>query len=281
MFVLFRCHSRLSIYALAIGADAWYDVVCSVPSSQGVSIRTQAEEALSLLVAQYEALCPTSITPQPSNPDELTNTVAAIALSGDFAQWGSVHGVFHALHGFMRYLGVDHLADLKHKTRSEIEQAIWVCLRAVPERRVSECVRIIRRVISDYDYLHGDWSTLATLDDEKARRIVRSVINEPTAALILMQAVGSDARPLPSGGASVCLMRMGVISAWEPDYFTHGFPAVREEARRILTGLQPEAMLAVEWWGTWGCDGDDDGIGSRCSGCAANQYCRSICEGLV
>jgi len=251
----------------------------------GRATRTQAEEALSLLLGQYERLTTSDILPAitDNNPLELANLVCSIAMCGDFAQWwGSATAVSLALGGFLGFLGVEHLTDLRNRPRSELSQAALICLRAVPERRVTECVDIIRRVIRITEYLHGDWSTVRTFDDAKVRRLVRGITQEPIPALLIMQAIGADdVRPLPSGGAASCAMKIGMVETWVPEYASGGHRAVREEALKVLQGLSPEVFLAVHWWGGGGSVGSSVGCPESCSCCGAATYCDALCRGLV
>jgi len=204
-------------------------------------------------------------------------------MCGDFAQWwGSATAVSLALGGFLEFLGVERLSDLRTRPRSELSQAALICLRAVPERRVTECVNIIRRVIRVTEYLNGDWSTVRTLDDAKVRRLVRGITQEPVPALLIMQAFGADdVRPLPSGGAAACLMRLGIVETWVPEYVSGGSRAVREEALKVLQGLSPVTFLAVHWWGGGGSVGSSVGCPESCSCCGAATYCHDLCMGLI
>ena len=187
-----------------------------------------------------------------------------------------------ALGGFLNFLGVERLTDLRNRPRSELSQAALICLRAVPERRVTECVNVIRRVIRVTEYLNGDWSTVRNLGDAQVRRIVRGITQEPVAALIIMQTLGADdVRPLPSGGAASCAMKIGMVETWVPEYASGGHRAVREEALKVLQGLSPTTYLALHWWGGGGSVGSSVGCPEGCSCCGAATYCDALCRGLV
>jgi hypothetical protein len=237
------------------------------------------------LLEQYERLTTSDIIPaiSESSPAELANIVCSIAMCGDFAQWwGSVTAVNLALGGFLDFLGVERLTDLRTRPRSELSQAALICLRAVPERRVTECVDIIRRVIRITEYLHGDWSTVRTLDGAKVRRLVRGITQEPVPALLIMQAIAADyVRPLPSGGAASCAMKIGIVETWVPEYASGGHRAVREEALKVLQGLSPEVFLAFHWWGGGGSVGSSVGCPESCGCCSAATYCHDLCAGLI
>jgi hypothetical protein len=236
------------------------------------------------LLGQYERLTTSDIIPviTEGNP-ELSNLVCCIAMCGDFAQWwGSVTAASLALGGFLNFLGVERLTDLRTRPRNELSQAALICLRAVPERRVTECVDIIRRVIRVTEYLNGDWSTVRTLGDAKVRRLVRGITQEPVAALIIMQALGADdVRPLPDGGAASCAMKIGIVERWVPEYVSGGHRAVREEALKVLQRLSPTTYLALHWWGGGGSVGSSVGCPESCSCCGAATYCDALCRGLV
>lgn len=243
------------------------------------------------MVAQWELAA--THTPSPctniNDTEEVTRQVCAIALAGDYSPYGSVEGVRHSLDGFMHYLGAHHLSDLQHMERQSVYRAIWLCLRGVPERRVTEVARIICRVGEVIDDLQDDWASVAQMHPEQIRRVVELITTEPVAALYIMGLLGvSTVRPTPSGGSAVCLMRIGLVSAWEPNYFSSGFMAVREEARRVLERLSPEHYLAAEWWGTWGCDGDNEDLnihgfaaGGACPHCPAMSLCVGLANSLI
>lgn len=217
--------------------------------------------------------------------------MCAIALAGDFAPYGFIDGVRHSLDGCLHYLGVDHLSELKNINRQDIERGVWLCLRGVPERRVTEATRILLRVGKVIDELQGDWSQVSRLHPDGVRRVVRSITAEPIAALFVMGLLGADTvRPLPSGGSTVCLMRIGILSPWEPRYFNEGFKAVRHEAMGVLEHLPPEHFASAEWWGNYGCDGSRHNIGdyscpmpmvNTCSWCPSQSLCLGLVEGLI
>lgn len=154
---------------------------------------------------------------------------------------------------------------------------------------MTEVARIILRVGKVSDDLQGDWSKVARLHPDGVRRIVHRITAEPIAALYIMRHLDTDTVPLPSGGSTVCLLRLGILSAWEPQYFADGFKAVRAEARTVLEHMPPEYFLAAEWWGVWGCNIEDESLGiygfgttgSACSGCPAMNSCVGLNSGVV
>jgi hypothetical protein len=233
---------------------------------------------LSLLVGQYERLTPPRRLPLVDRTDSVAaaNIVCAIALCGDFAQWGSATGVCHAVSGFLDYLEVKKLADLRSTEDGVLSQAVWVCLRSVPERRASECVSIIRGAITLSDYLHGDFSVVAELDNAHARETVEIVTHEPVASHLILQTLGAtSARCMPSGGSAGCLTRIGLLD-WCDALLTHGRQSLRREAMELMESMPPEVFLAAEWWGSGAA-----GCPENCVGCPASTYCRALCEQLL
>lgn len=254
--------------------------------------RSQSQQALALLVAQYEAL--TDLSPSAADLDltdaeATTRRVCSIVLSGDFAQWDGARGVYHALGGLIRYFGAESLVDVRNESRANLERAVWLCMRAVPERSTTEVVRIIRRVLEVSGGIQGDWASIAGSCPDQIRRIVHRITAEPVAAHLIMQTLGArEVRPTPSGGSAICGMRLGVVPAFEPAYFHEGFTAVRAETRRILEHMPSEVFLALEWWGNAGCDGKRHELGDcscplgdACPWCPAQHLCRGLVEGLI
>lgn len=146
----------------------------------------------------------------------------------------------------------------------------------------------MQRVGKVADDLNGDWSVASRLHPDGVRRIVKRITAEPIAALCIMRLLDTDTVPLPSGGSTLCLLRLGILSAWEPRFFAEGFKSVRQEAMRVLEHMPPEYFLASEWWGMWGCDGDNEDLnihgfsaGGACPHCPAMSLCIGLSTGVV
>jgi hypothetical protein len=209
------------------------------------------------------------------DPLEVTNLICSIALAGSFTQWGGAIGVYNAMDGFLRYLhAADSFSAASHASRESLSQAVLVCLRSVPERRVSDCVDIINNTANAIDRLNGDWSLVASMTPREVRRVLASITPEPVAQLFIAQVLGSNVRPAQSGGVSALLCRCGIVD-WQDGLL--GVNAIRHGARDVLAQLSPEHFLAAEWWGSGiaGCP-------ENCAGCPAGRAgsCMSLNAGV-
>lgn len=240
----------------------------------GVPTRTNAEQALSSLLSVYDSIHPDSTTLLPridaDSQEDLSRLVCSILLTGDAVQWGHSIGVFHALHGLLDYLDCSYLRDIKDIPNDEIDTAIWMTLRAVPERSVSECRKIIRRYIRLL--ADGDLREARDADGDHVRQFISQFTEDPVPAIFILRTLGHpEVRPLPTVGASLLLMRLEVTSALETSYFTEGYPAVQEEARRVLERHPIDLALMSEWWGLGHCP-------ESCPVCPARMRCPELCR---
>lgn len=243
----------------------------------GEPTRTNAEEALHSLLTTYGSIHPDSNLLLPTTDDtdreQLSRLVCSILLAGDAVQWGQSVGVYHAICGMAEYLGCAYLTNLKDISDDDLESAIWMTLRAVPERDVSDCRKVIRR------YLHcladGDLREARGADGNHVRQFVGDLTPNPVEAIFVLRALGhSEVRPTPTVGASLLLMRLEVLSAFEAVYFTDGYSAIQEEARRVLEQHPVEMALMAEWWGLGHCP-------ESCVVCPAKHTCPTLCEGWI
>ena len=267
-------YSAASLHWLKCADDA----TVQASEAEGDAITDgRALEALDLLRSRWQSIRPSSDTLpiiNTGNPSEVANLICAIALSGDFSVWGSAIPVYHALGAFLHFLGVERLADLGNEHLGEVSQAVWVCLRAVPERKVSECVGLILNTMSVADDLDDDFGLVRTLDNDDVRKVVERITKEPVAAHLIIQVLGADGvRPMPSGGSAGLLTRVGALDSCDSP-FAGGRPLLRLEAMQFLESAPPELFLACEWWGMTGCP-------EACPLCAASTYCRALCSGEI
>jgi len=248
----------------------------------GVSLDGRARRALDLLVVQYRQLAPRNSTfPQADDPEEAARLIAAIALAGDFCQWSDISGVYRGVEAFCSYLGVKHLSDLADAENEEMSSAVWVCLRAVPERKVSECASIIRRVARATIAIKSDFGVVSTWGEDRVREFVSRIIDEPVAGLFIIKVLlGGQASVIsvPSGGAISLMSHLSLVD-WTAGLLG-GREAVRQEAIEVLEGLTTEEVLALFWWGFEGCP-------EACAICPAagaagiDTACDAILRGLV
>ena len=246
----------------------------------------RADNALNLLLRAYRDIQPCSEPLYPviasHDQSELSNLICSVALAGDASQWGAASLVSTSLTGFLRYLGAETLVETRGIENGVLSQAILMCLRSVPERRVGECVRLIRNVVNASDFLEGDWSTVGSLDSDEVCRVVRQITAEPVAAFLIMQILGTvyggaarDTRPRSSGGSASLLCRLQAID-WQ-DGLLGGMGRIRESAQGALALMEPDYFLCCEWWGA----GSHAGCPENCCGCPCSQTCAALAEGLV
>lgn len=177
--------------------------------------------------------------------------------------------MFHALHGLLDYLDCSHIRDVKDIPSHDLDTAIWMTLRAVPERSVSECRKIICRFIRRL--ADGDLREATEADGNHVRQFISQFTEDPVPATFILRVLGHpEVRPLPTVGASLLLMRLEVIPAFETSYFTEGYPAIQEEARRVLERHPVDLALMSEWWGLGHCP-------ESCPVCPARMRCPELC----
>lgn len=247
-------------------------------------------DALELLLGAYKSIRPSSegILPNVTedDPQGLLSLVLAICLAGEYSQWcGVVQGVLHAVNGLADFLGLASIADTRSIDRGVLSQAIWVTLPAVPDRRTRECANIIRRVVRMAGTVDYDLRRVRDMDTERIRKLVETITFDPISPLFVFEVLGRpDLRPLPTGGAASCMCRLGIEGVDWTDGIVGGYEVIRGRARDVLEGMQPEAFLALEWWGyRLGCPSSvlmEDNEGS-CNLCPANSACAALCSGLV
>jgi len=245
-----------------------------------VSLDGRAREALNLLVAQYRQLAPTdSILPEidEDDPEQIARLLAAVALCGTQTQWGHSVGVYRSLSGFLRYLGVSHLSQLADAKREDLSHAVWMCLRSVPDRKVSECVGIIRHVARAVCFIHEDFAAVHIWDKSRLCEFVRKMTDEDVAALficrVLLGREDVTVAVIPSGGV-ISLMTHLTLVDWTTGLLG-GREAIRQEAIEVLEKLSSTDVLALFWWGFQGCS-------EACAmPCPCYSVCPSLCEGLV
>ena len=206
----------------------------------------RASIALDLLLQTYRSIQPASEALFPvinsSDQEELTNLICAVSLAGDASQWGVAIPVFTSLAGFLRYLGAETLSETRGIENGVLSQAVMVCLRSVPERRVGECVRLIRNVVNAADFLENDWSTVRSLDSDEVCRVVRQITAEPVSQHLITQIFGTvyggaaiTTRARPSGGSASLLCRLQAID-WHPRPMTR-----RRLGSSVPTGRDSES----------------------------------------
>lgn len=244
-----------------------------------VSTRTSAEQALSLLVARYEQTAIwDSILPQippevPENHEALARQLVSIALAGSFVQYGASVAISHALDGFLQHLKVANVHQLADVHNGLIQQGVWVYLRSIPERQVSEAAKIIRRSASALAHINNDFTGVSQWDAERLRKFVTRFVDEPVPALAMMLALGrDDVRPFPSGGACGLLTRIAAVD-WQ-DGLLGGRQSIRLAALNFLEHQTPAVMFAVEDWGFRGC-------AEACPECCLTDDCDALLKGLI
>ena len=242
--------------------------------------------ALDLLLQTYRSIQPSSEPLYPvintRDQSELTNLICAVSLAGDASQWGVAIPVFTSLAGMLRYLDAETLSETRGIESGVLSQAVMVCLRSVPERRVDECVRLIRAVVNAADFLGNDWSTIRSLDSDEVRRVVHQITAEPVSQHLVIQILASiyggaasSTRCRPSGGSASLLCRLQAID-WQ-DGLLGGMGRLRESAQDALALMDADYFLCCEWWGT----GSHAGCPENCCGCPCSQTCAALAEGLV
>lgn len=201
-------------------------------------------------------------------------------LSGSSCQWGAAVGIYHALCGMIGYLGVQTLWEAAAKNNDDLGHAVRICLGAVPLGAVPESAasrQIIRhtyQTIANYDLRDA-----FAADGEDVRQLVARLTDDPVPAIFLLGLLGhGETRPLPSSGASLFLMRCGLIDPFNPEFFFgEGFEAVREEASRVLERYPVDVALMAEWWGFGHCP-------EECCVCPAagvDASCEALLGGMV
>lgn len=227
----------------------------------------------------YQAIIPPSNIQLPvinyDDKEELTRLCLAVVLSGDFIAFGSAVGVYYAICGMVEYLGVRSLTEVRGVGRSELETAIWTTLRAVPERQVSECRKIILGFLKTL--ADGDLREARDADSGYVREYVeRLAPHEPTVGNYLLKILGHpNSRVTPTSGAALLLTRLSVVEPFQPEFFmSSGYDALREEARRALERYPLDIACMSEWHGVHRCP-------ECCTSCCAQQVCPALVEGLV
>ena len=203
--------------------------------------------------------------------EQLTRLVAAILLTDSAVQWGHSVGVFHALCGLLEYLDCSYLTNLKDINDDDLESAIWMTMRAVPDRSVTECRKVVRRYLRRLD--DGDLREAREADGNHVRDFVADLTKDPVVAIFLLRVLEHGAtRPLPSSGASLLLMRLEVLDPYQSQFFTtSGYSAIQEEARRVLEYHDVELALMAEWYGVGHCP-------ESCPVCPARLSCPELCR---
>jgi hypothetical protein len=226
------------------------------------------------LLQTYEAIHPDlhQLLPKVdiNSKEELTRLVAAILLTGDAVQYGHSVGVYHAICGLLEHLDCPYLTNLKDVSDDDLDSAIWMTLRAVPDREVSQCRKVICRCLHRLD--DGDLREARDADGNHVREFVATLTSDPVLAIFLLRILGhSEVRPLPTTGASLLLMRLEVLDPYQSQFFTtDGYSAIQEEARRVLEQHDVELALMAEWWGVLHCP-------ESCPICPARMSCPELC----
>lgn len=207
-----------------------------------------------------------------NDTESIARLVASLALCGDHAQWGVASSVYGCMDGFIRYLGATHLSELTDAKKEVVSQAVWVCLRCVPERKLSDATTIIKRVARATARIRGDFDVIHTWNQKRVCEYVASITQEPVATFLISKALGVDVR-VPSGGALNLMSRLTLID-WTSGLLG-GRPALRQEAIEVLYELTDTEVLTILWWGFEGCD-------EACSlPCPCYSACPSLVGGLV
>lgn len=242
---------------------------------RGVVTDGRARDALDLLVAQYERLTPNSnIFPNINEDDTeaVARLICSLALSGDFAQWGAAASVYGCMDGFLTYLGVTHLSELTDAKKERVSQAVWVCLRCVPERTLSDATTIIKRVARATARIHGDFAVLHTWGHKQVCGYIASITQEPVATFLIAKVLRVEVR-VPHGGALNLMSHIALVD-WTSGLLG-GRAALRAEATNVLYELTDIEVLTILWWGLEGCE-------EACSlPCPCYSRCPSLVEGLV
>jgi hypothetical protein len=246
-------------------------------------MRTNAEEALHSLLTVYGSIHPDSDTLLPAidsqDREQLSRLVCSILLSGSSCQWGAVHGIYHGLGGMIDYLGVQTLWEAAAKNNDALGNAIRICMDAIPSGAVSAIAasrQIIRHIYQTI--AHDDLRDAFTADPEDVRQLVATLTGDPVPAIFILSALGhSETRPLPTSGASLCLMRLGLLDPYQSHLFVgEAYEAVREEARRVLERHPVGVALMSEWWMTNCPDGC-----CICPAAGVGASCDALLKGLV
>ena len=205
----------------------------------------------------------------------MARLLCAIALAGQYTPYGYAHAILHSVDAFLDEAGAERLAQVATVKPQELTSAAWVTLRAVPDRDVSEAVKVIKRVAQAVAMTKYDFAEIATRDDSGIREWVFYVTDEPTAALFVLDVIAPDKphiRPLVSGGCAALLMRVGVTD-W-CDGLLGGMKRMRSRATRWLEGQPRDFFLACEDWGKRGCP-------EACPECCLLDTCDAILRGLI
>lgn len=205
----------------------------------------------------------------------MARLLCAVALAGQYTPYGYAHAILHSVDAFLDEAGAERLAQVAAVKPQELTSAAWVTLRAVPDRDVSEAVKVIKRVAQAVAMTKYDFAGIATRDDSGICEWVFYVTDEPTAALFVLDVIAPDKphiRPLVSGGCAALLMRVGVTD-W-CDGLLGGMKRMRWRATRWLEGQPREVFLACEDWGTRGCP-------EACPECCVLDTCDAILRGLI
>lgn len=224
------------------------------------------------MLNHYERI--TTSTPLPSinpdSPEELLRLVVAIALAGEYTPFGHVHGVFLGVNALCEFLDIDHIADTRNVDKGELSQAILVTCAAVPDRKVSECVRILRRTIRVCGTVEYDLRRVRDFDSARVHKSIQILCNDPIPALYILGAIDVPHLPLPSGGGAAVLLRLALLDDLTPEVIIGGFSALREAAREALEGYPAEVFGAVEHLSRICPEG--------CPICHLNQVCPHLCD---
>lgn len=205
----------------------------------------------------------------------MARLLCAIALAGQYAPYGYAHAILHSVDAFLAEVGAERLKKIAGCKPAQLTSAAWVTLRAVPDKDVSEAVKVIKRVAQAVAMTTYDFAEIAARDDSGIREWVFYVTDEPVAALFVLDVIAPDKphiRPLVSGGCAALLMRVGVID-W-CDGLLGGMGRIRWRATRWLEGQPREVFLACEDWGNRGCP-------EACPECCLLDSCDAILKGLI
>jgi len=238
----------------------------------GVSTDTRAYEALELLLTFCEQITDSSPVPEidPDSPEELLRLIVAVAWSGDYSAYGHVHGIYRAVNAMCEFLNVERIADTRNISKGELSQAVLATCAAVPDRTVSECVRVLRRLIRICGQVEYDLRQVRDFDANRIHKSIQLLCDQPIPAIYILRAIGLSHTPLPSGGGTAVLLRLSLLDWRIPEVIIGGFPAAREEARRALEGYPDEVFVAVEYLSRICPDG--------CPICVCNQVCPQLCS---
>ena len=182
--------------------------------------------------------------------------------------------ISHALDGFLQHLKVENVYQLADVHNGLIEQAVWVYLRSIPERQVSEAAKIIRRSANALAHINNDFTSVPQWDADRVRKFISGfVVDEPVPALAMMLALSrDDCRPIPSGGACGLLTHIAAVP-WQ-DGLLGGRQSIRLAALNFLERQPVNVFFAVEDWGFRGCS-------EACPECCLTDACDALLRGLV